>query len=150
MAALFAFLHHLSAFAVFAALAVELVLVRSTLTVESARKVLLADTIYGIAAGVLLLVGLLRVFYFEKGWAYYLHSWPFHTKLTLFVLMGLISIIPTREFLRWRSSVKAGQVPMVAAEKLRTVRTVVHAELTLVVLIMLMAALMAKGIGTTV
>jgi putative membrane protein len=128
----------------------ELVLLRSILTVESARRILGADMIYGIAAGVLLLVGLTRVFYFEKGWQYYLHNWPFHTKLTLFVLLGLISIIPTREFLRWRASVKTGQVPTVDAGKLKTVRTIVHVELVLAVLIILMAALMAKGIGMTV
>ena len=67
MAALFAFLHHVSAFTLFAALVVEFVLIRSTLTVESARKIQRADMIFGISAGVLLLVGLARVFYFEKG-----------------------------------------------------------------------------------
>jgi putative membrane protein len=147
LAALFAFLHHLSAFLLFAALMLELVLLRTALTAESARKVLLADMIYGISAGVLLVVGLGRVFHFEKGAYYYFHNWAFHTKLTLFVLVGLISIIPTREFLRWRSALKAGQAPTVTPEKLKSVRTIVHAELTGVVLIMLMAALMAKGIG---
>jgi putative membrane protein len=147
MAALFAFLHHLAAFTIFGALVVELVLLRSTLTVQSARKILLADTIYGISAGVLLLVGLTRVFHFEKGAGYYFHNWAFHTKLTLFVIVGLVSIIPTREFLRWRAAVKAGQVPNVASEKLKSVGTMIHIELTAIVLILLMAALMAKGIG---
>jgi putative membrane protein len=147
LAALFAFLHHLAAFTLFAALAVELVLIRSTLTVETARKIVRADMIFGIAAGVVLLVGLGRVFHFEKGAAYYFHNWAFHTKLTLFVLVGLISIIPTREFLRWRPALKAGQVPEVAPEKLKRVRSIIHYELLGVVLIMLMAALMAKGIG---
>src|SRR5262245_20110740 len=113
MAAFFAFLHHLSAFTLFAALVVELVLLLSALTVESARKVVLADMIYGISAGVLLLVGLGRVFHFEKGALYYFHTWTFITKLGLFIIIGLLSIIPTREFLRWRASVKAGHVPTV-------------------------------------
>jgi putative membrane protein len=147
LAALFAFLHHLSAFLLFAALMLELVLLRGTLTVESARKVLLADMIYGISAGVLLVAGLGRVFHFEKGAAYYFHNWAFHTKLTLFVLVGLLSIIPTRELLRWRPALKAGQAPTVTPEKIRAIRTVIHVELAGVVLIMLMAALMAKGIG---
>src|SRR5262249_14958526 len=92
MAALFAFLHHVSAFTLFAAIVVEFALIRSTLTVESARKILLFDMIFGISALALLLVGLLRVFYFEKGAYYYFHNWAFHTKLTLFVLLGLLSI----------------------------------------------------------
>ena len=147
MAALFAFLHHLSAFLLFAALMLELVLLRGTLTVESARKVVMADMIYGISAGVLLVVGLGRVFHFEKGAYYYFHNWAFHSKLTLFVLVGLLSIIPTRELLRWRPSLKAGQVPSVTPERLKRMRSVIHYELIGVVLILLMAALMAKGIG---
>jgi putative membrane protein len=147
MAALFAFLHHVSAFLLFAALMLELVLLRGALTVENARKVVMADMIYGISAGVLLVVGLGRVFHFEKGASYYFHNWAFHTKLTLFVIVGLLSIIPTRELLRWRPSLKAGQAPTVAPEKIKSMRTVIHVELTGVVLILLMAALMAKGIG---
>jgi putative membrane protein len=149
-AALFAFLHHLSAFTLFAALVLEFVLIRSILTVESVRKILLADMILGISASVLLLVGLTRVFYFEKGAYYYFHNWAFHTKLTLFVLIALVSIIPTREFLRWRPAVKAGEVPKPEPGRLKLVRTVIHLEMVGVVVILLMAALMAKGIGVTV
>jgi len=87
------------------------------------------------------------VFHFEKGALYYFHTWTFITKLSLFIIIGFLSIIPTREFLRWRSSVKAGQVPAVAPEKLRSVGMIVHIELTAIVVILLMAAMMAKGIG---
>jgi putative membrane protein len=62
------------------------------------------------------------------------------------VVLGLLSIIPTREFLSWRAAVKAGQVPTVTEAKLKSVRSIVHYELVGVVLIILMAALMAKGI----
>jgi putative membrane protein len=148
MSALFAFLHHVSAFAMFAALAVEFVLIRSALTVESARKIQVADTIYGIAAGVLVVVGLARVFHFEKGTAYYFQSWTFLTKFAVFIIIALISVIPTMEFLRWRPAVKGGQVPAVATGKIRQVRSIIHFEMAGVVVILLMAALMAKGIGT--
>ena len=147
MPALFAFLHHVAAFTLFAALVVELVLIRGALTVESARKLQIADTIYGIAAGALLVVGLARVFHFEKGATYYFHTWTFIAKLALFVLIGLASIIPTMEFLRWRSAVKAGQVPNVSPAKIKQVRSIIHYELMAAVLIMALAALMARGIG---
>jgi putative membrane protein len=147
MAALFAFLHHLAAFSLFAALVVQFVLIRSPLTVESARKLQLYDRVYGIAAVVLLLVGLGRVFHFEKGAYYYFHSWPFLAKFSLFVIVGLISIVPTREFLRWGSALKAGQVPSVAPETLKSIRSIIHYEMLGVVLIILCAALTAKGIG---
>ena len=147
MSALFAFLHHISAFTLFAALVVEFVLIRSVLTVESARKIQVADMIFGISAGVLLLVGLARVFHFEKGAYYYFHTWTFIAKLSLFVIVGLISIIPTREFLSWRPAVKAGQVPAMSPEKIKSIRSIIHYEMVGVVLIILFAALMAKGIG---
>lgn len=131
----------------FAALVVEFVLIRSALTVESARRIQMADTVYGISAGVLLLVGLARVFHFEKGATYYFHTWTFIAKLSLFVIVGLASIIPTREFLRWRPFVKAGQLPTVAPEKLKSIRSIIHYQLAGVVLIILFAALMAKGVG---
>ena len=147
MASLFAFLHHVAAFTLFAALVLELVLIRDDLTVGTARRLQVADMVFGISAGVLIVVGLLRVLYFEKGATYYFHTWTFIAKLTLFVVIGLVSIIPTREFLSWRKAMKQGQAPSVSAEKLRSLRSIVHLELVGVVAIILMAALMAKGIG---
>jgi putative membrane protein len=150
MAVFFAFLHHLAAFTLFAALVVEFVLLRDELTLKSARKVVLADMVLGIAAGILFIVGLGRVFHFEKGPYYYFHNWAFIAKLSLFVLVAVASIVPTREFLAWRSAVKDGRVPTLEPSRLRAIRSILHLELIGVVLILLCAALMAKGIGTTV
>jgi len=63
------------------------------------------------------------------------------------VIVALISIVPTVEFLRWRPALKAGQIPAVSAEKIGFIRAIIHYELIGVVLILLCAALMAKGIG---
>jgi len=63
--ALMAFLHHLAAFTVVGALARSRA-VQAPLTVVQARRLQRADQIFGAAATVLLVVGLLRVFYFEK------------------------------------------------------------------------------------
>jgi hypothetical protein len=60
---------------------------------------------------VLLVVGLLRMFLFEKGGVYYLHSGPFLTKLALFALLGLLSIGPTRRFLAMRGALREGRAP---------------------------------------
>jgi putative membrane protein len=147
VAALFAFLHHMAAFTLFAALVVQFVLIRDALTVESARKIQRADMILGISAGVVLVAGLARVFHLEKGAYYYFHTWTFIAKLSLFVILALASLIPTMEFLRWRPAVKAGQVPAVSPEKIKSIRSIIHYEMAGVVLILLFAALMAKGIG---
>jgi putative membrane protein len=147
MTSLFAFLHHIAAFTLFAALVVELILIREVLTVGTARRLQVADMVFGISAGGLIVVGLLRVFYFEKGAYYYFHTWTFIAKLTLFLIIGLVSIVPTREFLSWRKAVKQGQAPSVSPDKMRALRSIMHWELVGVVAIILMAALMAKGVG---
>jgi putative membrane protein len=145
MSTLFAFLHHLCAFTLVSAVAIEFVLVRQELTLASARRLQVTDIVLGIAAGALLVVGLLRVFFFEKGADYYLHSHAFHAKLGLFIVIGLLSIIPTVEFLSWRGALKAGQVPVISAKKLRQVTIVIHSELAAIVIILLCAAIMARG-----
>jgi putative membrane protein len=147
MTALFAFLHHLAAFAVAVTLAVELVLLRSDLTADNARRLLRVDMGYGISAGLLLAVGLVRVFYLEKGAGYYFHNGFFLLKLALFIAIGLLSVYPTKTFLSWRNALKAGQAPRLDSGALRALRGVVHAELAGVAVILLCAALMARGIG---
>jgi putative membrane protein len=149
MAVFFAFLHHLAAFTLVAAVAIEFVLLRDELTLRRARTVQVVDLIFGISAGVLLVAGLLRVFYFEKGAAYYGHSVPFMVKFALFVVVGLLSIYPTVQFLSWRKAVKRGEIPVVPEDKMRRVRMLIHSELAAIVLILLCAALMARGIGMT-
>lgn len=147
MPAFFAFLHHIAAFTLVAALAVEFVLLRDELTLKAARRLPVIDAVFGASAGILLIVGLARVFHFEKGATYYFHTWTFIAKLSLFVLVGLLSIIPTREFLSWRKATRAGQMPNVTPERMRRLRSIMHLELMGIVLIILCAALMAKGIG---
>jgi putative membrane protein len=145
MTTLFAFLHHLSAFTLVSAVAVEFVLIRGELTLSSARRLQVTDLVLGIAAGALFVVGLLRVFFFEKGASYYFHSHAFLLKFSLFIVVGLLSIIPTMEFLSWRGALKAGQVPAIDAKKLKRVTAVIHGELLAIVIILLCAAIMARG-----
>jgi putative membrane protein len=145
MTTLFAFLHHLCAFTLVSAVAIEFVLIRSELTLASARRLQVTDLVLGIAAGALLVVGLLRVFFFEKGAEYYFHSHAFLTKFSVFIAIGLLSIIPTVEFLSWGGALRAGQVPAISAKKLRLVTAVIHGELFAIVVILLCAAIMARG-----
>ena len=145
MTTMFAFLHHLCAFTLVSALAIEFTLIRQELTLASARRLVMTDMVYGIAAGALLVVGLSRVFFFEKGAEYYFHSHAFLTKLSLFIVVGLLSIIPTMEFLSWRGAVRASQVPAIDAKKMRRVTAVIHGELFAIVIILLCAAIMARG-----
>ena len=147
MASIFAILHHLAAFSLVAALFVEFDQIREDLSVQSARNLQRADLIFGISAGVVLIVGFFRVIYFEKGLYYYLHSVPFITKMTIFVIVVLLSIYPTVVFLSWRKSLKQGQAPMVTDRKLRVIRSIINLELVGFVLVIICAMLMANGVG---
>ena len=145
MSTLFAFLHHVCAFTLVSAIAIEFMLIRSELTLASARRLQITDMVLGIAAGLLLIIGLSRVFFFEKGSEYYFHSHAFMTKFAVFIAIGLLSIIPTVEFLSWNKSLRAGQVPAVSAKKLRLITAAIHGELFSIVIIVLCAAIMARG-----
>jgi len=146
--AIFAFLHHVSAFTMVAALAIEFVLIRGELTLWSARRLQVTDAVYGASATVLVIVGFLRVFYFEKGSEFYFASGTFIAKISLFVLVAVLSFPPTLEFLKWRKAIAAGNVPTPEPKRLALIRRLIHIELAAVVLIILMAALMARGIGS--
>lgn len=142
-----AFLHHLAAFTVVATLAVEVAMFKPPLTVLQARRLVGTDTIFGVAATVVLIVGLLRVGFFEKGPAYYWHDLFFLIKFGAFVVAGLISIYPTVTFLSWRKAIRAGAAPEVSAERTRRVRLCLMLELTAIVVILACAALLARGLG---
>jgi putative membrane protein len=145
--ALMAFLHHLAAFTVVAALAVEVALFRPPLSLQQARRLLRTDIIFGASAAAVLIVGMLRVEFFEKGPAYYWHDTFFLTKFTAFLLAALISIYPTLTFLSWNSLLRSGTAPEVSAQRTRSVRMCLMLELTAIVVILACAALMARGFG---
>ena len=147
MTPFFAFLHHLAAFTLVAALGIEFILIRGELNLGTARKLQRIDMVFGLSSGVVLVVGLLRVFYFEKGASYYFHSAPFIAKLSLFVIVGLLSIYPTVEFASWGKSLKQGQMPVLTGRKIASIRSIIHWELAAVAVMILCAVLMAKGVG---
>ena len=140
MTVTFAFLHHIAAFALVAGIALEFVLIRLPIDAANARRLALTDAVVGLSAGTLLVVGWLRVFFFEKGTEYYFHNVAFIAKMGLFVAVAMLSIYPTLKFLQWRrGNFDPASVP--------AVRRALHLELVGIVLILLCAAMMARGIG---
>ena len=146
-AALFAALHHIAALSIACALGAELALLQEAPSLAQARRLQRLDLYYGIAAGVLLAVGMLRAAYFEKGWGYYWHDVFFVTKVAAFAAVGLLSIYPTRVFLSWNAGLRGGVAPRLDAPTFRRVRRCVRLELALLVVIVVCAALMARGFG---
>lgn len=150
MSALFAFLHHVLAFLLVSTLVVEMALLKGPLTLATARQLARTDLLYGIAAGLVVVVGFLRVYFYEKGSDYYFDNTFFLLKLALFLIVGGLSLVPTLEFLKWGKSLKANALPLVSPERVGQLRTVIMLELAGVVGMMACAALMARGYGMPV
>ena len=147
LSALVAFVHHLGAFTLVSAIAAEFLLTKGDINLIAVRRLLALDLIVGVSAAFVLTAGVLRVLFFEKGLDFYLHNHAFLAKMGLFVAVGLLSVMPTRQFLSWRNAIARGEAPAIDGESIRAIRRMVHLELTGVVLILLCAALMAKGLG---
>ena len=147
MSALFSFLHFAAVFGVVGTLVAEWVILNPTPTYREATRLQQCDRWYGISATVLLIVGFLRVYYFEKGSAFYFANPFFHAKLGLFIAVGLLSIYPTLRFIKWRGPMKGGAAPTVPDAEFRTLRTVLRLEVILLAGIVACAALMARGVG---
>ena len=145
--AIMAFLHHMAAFTLTAAVIYELVTFHKDLTLAEARKIQRMDILYGVSAGVLVVVGLLRVFYFEKGAAYYAQNWFFWLKMAGFALAALLSIYPTVRFVLWRKALAADQAPRLTDQEASRIKMILRLEMLAIGLILFAAAMMARGLG---
>jgi putative membrane protein len=104
------------------------------------------DRVYGIAAGAVLVTGFVRTWLGMKGMGWYWTNPFLHVKVTLFVIVGLISIKPTVTFIRWRRELAAtGALP--SEEAIRKTRKLVMAQAHLIALIPLAAVFLARGFG---
>ena len=119
---------------------------RGRLDREGLRRLFAADSAWGVAAALWLATGLLRAFAgLEKGSQFYLASSLFWTKITLFVVIVVLEIWPMITFIRWRRAVGRGQSP--DTSRARALYLVNHVEMALVVVIVFVAAFMARGFG---
>jgi putative membrane protein len=134
--------HHLVIFVIFGLLFGEMVLLHGGVNAASLKRIARFDVLYGIFATLIIVVGFSRAIFAAKGWAYYSHNGFFWAKIGTFVVIGLLSIMPTIAFARWRRS---GTAP--EPEALRKVKIYVHIELALFMLLPLFAAAMARGYG---
>ncbi len=142
-----AFLHHLFAFTLTAAVVYEFVAFRKGMTIEEARRIQRMDMAYGISAGLLLVVGLLRVFIFEKGVNFYIHSPFFWVKMSAFVIVALLSIDPTIRYVRWNKTLSQNIAPLIGDEEYKRTRLIMWLELAGIIIILLAAPMMARGVG---
>ena len=119
---------------------------RGSLDAEGLRRLLAADNVWGLAALLWVATGLLRAFGgLEKGSEFYLRSRLFWVKMALFLVVLLLEIRPMVTFIGWRARLRRGEpIDRRAAPALYTLN---HIELAIVVVMVFVASLMARGIG---
>lgn len=92
--------HFLGILAIASALVSEHLLIKERMSRKELRRLFIVDGIYGFGAILALTCGLILWLGIGKPAEYYTSNGLFHVKLTLFVIMGLLSIAPTLFFRR--------------------------------------------------
>jgi putative membrane protein len=134
--------HHVLIFGIFGILFAEFWLLRSDLNRATAARIASIDLWYGVFAGAVVVIGFGRAIFAAKGWTYYSHNLYFWAKIAIFAVVGLLSLPPTFEFIRWR---KLTVAPSEA--EIKAVRRYLHVEVALFMLLPIFAAAMARGYG---
>jgi putative membrane protein len=119
---------------------------KGPLDADGLRRLLAADNFWGVAAVLWIVTGLLRAFGgLEKGSDFYLRSPLFWTKMALFLLILVLEVRPMVTFIRWR--IQLGRGLPVDTSVARRLYTLNHIELALVVVMVFVAGMMARGVG---
>ena len=147
MAIFVIYLHYIGIMVIMGSLISEHLLLKPKMTKEQIKTLAITDLLYGISALIVLGTGLLRWFVYGKGSEYYLSNPLFHSKLTLFGIMAIISIFPTIKFLKWRKQVINGQEPDLNEKTVKKLLMLVRIELLILVTIPLLAVMLARGFG---
>ena len=104
------------------------------------------DRWYGISAGSFLVTGLARLNWGIQGKALLQHNPVFWIKIALFVIVGLLSILPTVLYIRWRSRPAVDGSIVLEPGEYSQVRMFLWLQVAVFVFIPLCATLMTRGI----
>jgi putative membrane protein len=107
------------------------------------KRLAAIDGVFGLSALTVLVAGLLLWFVVGKPSEFYTHNWVFHLKLSLFAVIGCLSVFPTIFFIRNRNRTSEEVVVP------KSIVTIIRAELVLLLFIPLCATFMARGYGLT-
>jgi putative membrane protein len=108
------------------------------------RRLLAADTAWGVAAALWIVTGIARVFWGGKEPAFYWYNGFFWTKLSLFALVFALELAPMMTFIRVRAARKRhAELPRFNAQAYATINKV---EVAILVTIVFLAAFMARGV----
>ncbi len=119
-------------------------------TLPSLARAFRADTLWGIAAALWIGTGLWRVLAgTEKTVQYYLHNHLFYTKMGLLAVILALEIWPMVTLIRLRVALARGEAGDISMRSgtLGRIATISHIEAGIVVIMIFIAAAMARGYG---
>lgn len=137
--------HHLAVFSLVGIIAAEFALLRPGLAGPRVSQLARIDGAYGAMAGLVVIVGVLRVIFGASGWEYYVGNYAFWAKMAAFVAVGLLSIKPSIAIRHWALAAKTTADYAVPADDLANNRRFIHYQLGVLLLIPIFAAIMARG-----
>jgi putative membrane protein len=121
---------------------------RGPLDPDGIRRVLHADNLWGLAAVLWIVTGLVRAFGgLEKGTAYYLNSSAFWIKMGLLIVILLLEIWPAVTFVRWRIQMARGQTVEIAPGLPSRLAAISLGQAVLVTAMIFAATALARGLG---
>ena len=118
-------------------------LLKRKLNLKEMNRIAITDAIYGISAIAAAIFGLVLWFGVGKAADFYTNNWIFQLKVGLYILIALLSAIPTIFYLKNRKKLEEGDIINVPTK----VTFIARLELILILILPLLALLMANGIG---
>ena len=109
-----------------------------------------ADTMWGFAAGLWISTGLWRLLAgTDKATGYYMQNHVFFGKMGLLLVILALEVGPMVTLIRWRAALRKGAAEDAVASPAtaRRIATVSHVQAAIVVLMVLAAVSMARGLG---
>jgi putative membrane protein len=140
--------HHLAVFTLVGLFAAEFALLRPGLGTQQVRQLARIDAAYGGVAGIVIIVGIVRVIFGGVGWEYYVGNHAFWGKMAAFVVMGLLTIPPTMAIRKWVKASEGVADYSPPAAEVSDNRRFVHLQAGVLLLIPIFAAAMARGYGS--
>jgi len=145
--ALVAYVHYLGIILCFGALLYERIFLKVDLNRKEVVNMIVADVIYGIAGLAILITGILRVRYFGQGGEFYLSNPIFWFKVSLYIVIGLLSLYPTTTYILWAIPLSKNELPIISDNIVKRFKFIISTELICFAIIPFFATLMARGIG---
>ena len=145
--ALVAYIHYLGIILCFASLLFERLTLKVNLTRNETISMIIADVIYGLAGIALLITGILRVKYFGQGGDFYTSNPIFWIKVTLYLIVGALSLYPTFTYILWAIPLSKNKLPKISDKLVKRFKLIITTELLGFATIPFFATLMARGIG---